>query len=299
MRFTNNAIYLSTGNYKTRNYLEHNRVYYNILLLNPKYSKSRGGNSSVFKLIDPNTEKEYAVKFSKYPIENNVNENMRFDREIQALYRAKKEGLENVIEIMFDGQKKVDGKTFPYYVMEKADTDLKSFIIENNVLPSQKILFCYEMIKGIQELHSIDIYHRDIKPDNIFFINNGGKSRWKIGDLGLMAFRNEDLKKFEFQKKVGPVGWLSPEAINKVVCEGTRFEAINDCNIDSHSDVFQLGNVFWFMFMYCVPMGQVTYGDFKIKNEALFEAIIKMLQHKKSRRKNIDYYNSEFEELVS
>ena len=263
--------------------------------LDPRFSKARGGNSSVFKLIDPNTEIEYAIKFCKFPVEDNINENFRFEREIDALYLAKKAESEYVIEIQFDGQKVIDGKTFRYYVMDKADSDLRSYIIDNDVALSQKIYLCYQLVKGIRELHDLDIYHRDIKPDNIFFLRGGVK----IGDLGLMARRNEDLSHIEYQKKVGPVGWLSPEVMNKVLCEGTKYEAINDCVIDTSSDIFQLGKVFWFIFKYNVPIGQILFSDFDIPNEPLYENIYRMIQYTKLRREDLDFYENEFMRLAS
>jgi serine/threonine protein kinase len=299
MRILYDNIILSSGRFVNLNFVEHSRVFYTIEHLNGKIKKSRGGNSSVFKLIDPNTEREYAIKFCKYAVEDNITENFRFEREVSALYIAKERKFENVIEIMFDGQKRIDGKTYGYYVMEKADADLRDFVINNEIAVSQKIVLCYELIKAIKELHSIDLYHRDIKPDNIFFIKKGEKGVLKIGDLGLAKFRLEDLRKEEFQKKIGPVGWLSPEVMNKVLCEGTKYEHINDCTIDDMSDIFQLGKVLWFIFKFNVPIGQIHYADFKIENERLFNTIINMIQFPKNRRQNLAFYDSEFLQMAS
>jgi serine/threonine protein kinase len=295
MRISNGNIFLSSKKLSHLNFIEYSRKFYSIERLNVRFSKSRGGNSSVFKLIDPNSEIEYAIKFCKYSVEDNIDENFRFEREIEALHLAKKATSEYVIQIQFDGQKKINGKTFRYYVMEKADSDLRTFIIENNIAISQKIYLCYQLIKGIRELHDLDIYHRDIKPDNIFFLNGGVK----IGDLGLIAKRDEDLSHIEYQKKVGPVGWLSPEVMNKVLCEGTRYERINDCVIDTLSDIFQLGKVFWFIFKYNVPIGQILYTDFDIPNETLYANIYKMIQYTKARREDLGYFENAFMQLAS
>lgn len=40
----------------------------------------------------------------------------------------------------------------------------------------------YQIVKGLKEIHSQGILHRDIKPDNIFLMRNG---LIKIGDFSL------------------------------------------------------------------------------------------------------------------
>lgn len=45
----------------------------------------------------------------------------------------------------------------------------------------RKTIF-YQIVKGIKEIHSQGILHRDIKPDNIFLMRNG---LINIGDFSL------------------------------------------------------------------------------------------------------------------
>ena len=296
MKIINGNIYLSKGKSKYLNFIEYNRVYYYIENLDKRFPKSRGGNSSVFKLIDPNTETEFAIKFCKYANGKYIKENNRFEREINALKYAQDAKSGNIIQIIFHGQKEIGANVYRYYVMEKADYDLKSFLNDNEVANSQKILLCYEIIRGIKELHALNIYHRDIKPDNIFFTGTG---TWKIGDLGLMAYRDEDLRKEEFREKIGPVGWLSPEVMSKVLCEGSKFERSNDCSINFKSDIFQLGKVFWFIFKHNIPIGQVRYSDFRVADKSIFFLISQMIQYKKSRRNNLNFYYDKFLKLAS
>src|SRR5690606_23742422 len=105
-----------------------------------------------------------------------------------------------------------------------------NYLDKNDISEQQRLLLCVQILNGIKELHSKDIYHRDIKPDNILFVNK----TWKIGDLGLVNYRNSDFEIKELGERIGPIGWLSPEAANKYLNEGKgkhnkhRF----DCNID-------------------------------------------------------------------
>jgi serine/threonine protein kinase len=303
MRYISGNIILSSRRYGHYNIIKNNRTFFTLDYLSPSHKKSKGGNSSVFKLIDPNNQTEYAIKFLKFPSNSshpfNIKQNIRFDDEINALKEAKDKGFENVVEFLFDGTKKIGENIFKYYVMEKADSDLSSFLSNNTIPENQKLVLCYEISNGITQLHSMDIYHRDIKPDNIFIVTKNGKNIWKIGDLGLSVKRGKDLSKIEFREKIGPYGWLSPEVTNKVLCEGTTKSKLFDCVIDEKSDIFQMGKLFWFVFQGNIPVGQIRYSDFLVKNRDVYSLITNMLQYKKTRRKELSYFTSCLSELTS
>jgi serine/threonine protein kinase len=303
MRYISNFLTLSSKKYDYKNIIAHNKTYYKVEYLDPKNKKSKGGNSSVFKLINPNNQQEFVIKFLKFPSNStkpfDIKQNIRFENEINALYEANSNQFQNVINIFFDGVKKISGTEFRYYVMQKANYDLNSYLTKETIPLNQKILLSYEILKGINELHSIDLYHRDIKPDNIFIFIENDKFKYKIGDLGLSVKGNRDLSKIEFREKIGPYGWLSPEVTNKVLCEGTNLEKIYDCKIDCKSDVFQLGKLIWFIFQGNIPIGQIRYSDFQIKDKNIYSLILNMIQYKKTRRKELNYFVNEFSQLAS
>ena len=77
-------------------------------------------------------------------------------------------------------------------------------VVIQNFSNSLKEYFCLEMIKRVQELHSLGIAHLDLKPDN-FLVNN---------DYSLC------LHDFDFQEKpcdvetskyCGTIGYMAPE----------------------------------------------------------------------------------------
>lgn len=271
--------------------------------LSDEITGNKGGNSCVFKLVSTEDESQiFVLKILKYPLKReNRSINERFEREIEALNKAKEMDFSHVMQIKNDGFYIHQGHqriSYRYYIMEKADGDLGDIILksENKLTLNQKISLCYDIIRGINELHCIDIYHRDIKPDNIFLVNENGKFIWKVGDLGLISNRGADLF-YEKGRKIGPANWLSPEAMNNALCGKTEWESQFDISIDEKSDVFQLGNVIWFVFNHNAPVGQVTIDDFLIKEYVIFSLIFTMLRHKKNNRKDLRFYEKYFLKL--
>jgi len=264
---------------------------------------NKGENSIILKLYESQefdiNEINYGIpdkvlKISKFNLASQVTKsNKRFQREIDALKHCSGSGHQNIITIYEDGICKIydanKGKylSHQFYTMEFAKYDLKSYVESNhNILGlEEKLELCLSLSEGLKELNQLGYYHRDLKPDNIFITED---DKWKIGDLGLIQNRQvESIDKVaEF---VGPKGWMSPEAMNKFLCEGKGFSFKHSCTIDHQSDIFQLGKVFWYIFQYNVPIGSVKESDFLIKNNMLFSIIKTMLNHSKKRRyKDID-----------
>lgn len=262
--------------------------------------KAKGGNSIVLKLydsqrIDPENvdydDPDLVLKILKYKISANPafpeKSETRFKKEVDALKNCKSRNFQNVISIYHSGicgifspyEKKYE--EYLYYTMEYAKWDLKLYIEANpNLSLPEKVALCLSISEGINELVSLDYYHRDIKPDNIFIVDG----EWKIADLGLMAERYEDPIIDDENEFVGPRGWLSPEAMNKFLCSGKGFPFHYDCTIDHQSDIFQLGRVFCYILQNNNPIGVFKQKDLFISNSYLYQVVRTMLNYPKSRR---------------
>lgn len=254
-----------------------------------------GSNSSVFRAVHAEGNDAYVVKFCRYPLDTKYPRDKRrirrFRREIEALYRARSSAESRcVISIVEDSEIALNSESggparLLYYVMEQADSDLAGYLEENELELPQKILLCSELLKILKGLHALGIYHRDIKPENILMRDG----RPVFGDLGLIAFRNEDHDLDEFDEKVGPIGYLSPEATNKGLGLRNKPSFTFDCAIDDKSDIFQLGQVFWLVVQDEVPTGHLVVGDLRFgAGAAVLERVIQpMLQYGKQRRADV------------
>lgn len=298
-----------------KNYISINGIDYYVSYIDPITKSNKGGNSFVFKLYQAQTFNEYVepdkvIKISKNREKVKIDENglitikehyknRRFREEINALYYCKDNCVGNVIEIYEDGSlicKMGDSEvSFPFYVMEYAEFDLKRLLEEENDAydEASRAELCLQIAQGIKELNDLGYYHRDIKPDNIFMING----TWKVGDLGLIQMRNKPSLDKEGEL-LGPRGWLSPEAMNKYLSE--KVEGKNfDCNIDHQSDLFQLAKVFWYILQGNAPIGCVKESDFLLRNSSLYSLIKQMLNHSKKRRPaSVDVVIDDLQKIV-
>lgn len=259
--------------------------YYVIDFLKEDNKYVQGGNGIIFSLKNEEEDLEYVIKFCKFPESQYDDKKIgkrirRFNREIEALHTARENEIMNVVQIIFDGYHEIDGEEFGYYVMEKCDSNLREYLENNDLDFYQRVLLCRKILEGIKVLNEYKIYHRDIKQDNIFFINNEPI----IGDLGLSDYRNSDIYINERGELIGPTGWFSPEAINKYLVEKTPNPHSFDFIIDEKSEVFQLGKLFWYIFQGNLPIGQITINDFVPKNEDVFSLIFGMLLYSKENR---------------
>lgn len=284
----------------SQNLITINNVEYYFKYLNDK-PKNKGGNSIILELFEAQdidtSEVEYGnpdliLKILKYKKSVNLNfpykSEKRFNNEISALEKANEKNSQNLIKIVHSGTCKIwstweEGfEEFLFYTMEYAEYDLKSYIESNHLNMSfeEKINLCVSLAKGIDELQSYGYYHRDIKPDNIFIIDD----KWKIGDLGLCAERNKENDIDKISEFIGPRGWATPEVMNKHLTGGKEFSHNFDIIIDHQSDIFQLGKVFWYIFQHNSPIGSIRLSDFKIRHNRVYPIIRTMLNHSKKRR---------------
>ncbi|KAJ8018999.1 Serine/threonine-protein kinase/endoribonuclease IRE2 [Holothuria leucospilota] len=111
-----------------------------------------------------------------------VRENVQRELELYNLMKTK--AMCNVLKILHVEE----DEDFTYIVTELCEYDLKAVIEDNknpigaSLSPEKRVKLCVDILKGLRDLHSINVIHRDLKPSNIL-IGVDGKAY--VADFGI------------------------------------------------------------------------------------------------------------------
>ena len=123
-----------------------------------------------------------------------------------------------------------------YYTMEAADNcssndcyypaTLGNFFRQGRVFtPEESLTVTRELLSAVKVMHQANLIHRDIKPDNIIFVNGHAK----LSDPGLVVAVGQSAS------FAGTIGFIPPEMLE------------NEIPADQASDLYALGKVFYCM----------------------------------------------------
>lgn len=118
------------------------------------------------------------------------------------------------------------------YSMEEAELTLESYVLNNDLNDENKISIIRQVLHAMKIVHSKDIIHRDISPNNIFIFSG----MLKIADFGL----GKDLNVLNSHQTIhtNSVGQY-------LYCAPEQFMLLRDG--DKRSDVFSLGRLINFI----------------------------------------------------
>lgn len=185
-----------------------------------------GAMGVVFRCWDTKREREVALKVLAEHLANDDMARRRFKREARAVNAVKHA---NVVRAY--GWKEIDGLSL--LVLEYVDgVTLRRRIDKRGPMsPREAVAVIRQVACGLQVLHNLGVYHRDVKPTNILLTRDGVA---KLTDFGLVRTDLEDSRLTASGMMVGTPAFMSPEQV-----EGEPY--------DQRSDLFCLGGVLFFL----------------------------------------------------
>ncbi|MBN4073991.1 protein kinase [bacterium AH-315-E10] len=148
----------------------------------------------------------------------------RFLHEAEAAGRIEHENIVKIIDYGLD-----DDAFIPYILMEYINgRPIKQHVKMNPGYTYKEILILLiQVAKGLQAVHDVNIYHRDVKPNNIIITVDGVA---KLTDFGVAKVPESELT--VDSNIIGTPAYLPPEAFQNVT-------------VDHRSDIYSFGVVMY------------------------------------------------------
>ena len=193
----------------------------------------RGGMGAVYEAFDTSLHRRVAIKTLLAQELAGEDSRRRFEREARAAARLQHQNIVTIHELgNFDGVAK------PYIVMEYLEGfDLSSVIRKDTAIPLAEALDVVSQIcRALDFAHQRDVIHRDVKPSNIRYLDNG---LVKIMDFGIARMAGTP-QITQSGVLMGTMHYMSPEQV-----QGQP--------LDGRTDVFSAGCILYEMLTRRVP----------------------------------------------
>ncbi|MGX8882997.1 serine/threonine-protein kinase [Methylovorus sp. SPW-M1] len=147
----------------------------------------QGGFGDVYEVIDGAgnrfAQKVFHINQPNFSAELADNVKKRFIREAEVQAAISHPNIMPVLSKNLEADP-------PSYVMPLALSTLEADIQQDKNLNGHALQAIMDILSGLEELHSMDISHRDLKPQNVLkIVGSDGVSRYVISDFGLISLQ--------------------------------------------------------------------------------------------------------------
>lgn len=194
---------------------------------------SDGRYTRLFRATDPASGQAVVIKFPKPALLSESGARLAFAREILVGSRVSSPFVGGIVAVPQDRQTRLYGVQ-PFYEGETLEKRLRT-----PVKLADGLAIAIKLTRAVAALHRLDIIHRDIKPDNVILLPDGGL---KLIDLGVARLPRVD--EFATGEIPGTPSYLAPEMFGgNLGDEGT--------------DQFALGVTLWRILARIYPYGEI------------------------------------------
>ena len=172
----------------------------------------RGGMGVVYKAEDPRLKRHVALKVILAGGHAGDVELARFQIEAESVAKLKHHTFVQIYEVGSD-------EGLPFLALEYCGGgSLEDRIDESPLTPRESAELVAKMADAMEYAHQAGVIHRDLKPGNVLFDENGEP---KITDFGLAKKVGEDDSHTRTVSVMGSLGYMSPEQASGHTREAT------------------------------------------------------------------------------
>jgi len=189
-----------------------------------KAELGRGGMATVYRAYDPSFDRDVAIKVLPREFLHDPQFHDRFQREIRMVAQLEHPAIVPVYDV---GEE----EGMPFFVMRyMSGGSLTDWIERGRFSLEDTARIVERLAQALSYAHKQGVIHRDLKPDNVLFDNNGDPF---ISDFGVAKFA-EAASNLTGSGIIGTPAYMSPE------------QAQGD-PVDSRTDIYGLGVIVYQM----------------------------------------------------
>jgi len=215
-------------------------------------SLGSGGFGNVDLVEDENGVRYARKTFSvNQPLPETLVPNVRkrFVREAKLQSGISHRNIVPILHVFLDGDE-------PWYLMPVAESTLEKDIAQDKTLSGKYPAAISNIVAGLEELHGMEMFHRDLKPQNVLrFIDDAtGEAYYAISDFGFVSLKDSRLSKLTLTGMAKGTDYYTAPEITKDLK-----------NASAQSDIYSLGCILHDMLGTedRVPCGEIREdGDF-------------------------------------